>query len=108
MYTIVDSGNSQHYKGMFGKDVPGGYQEFLCVPAHNLHLLPDDLSFAHAAVLGCAFSTSLHALYKVCGLVVFSSAVRILLNDISLCRLTVMEIHLFIFRDDCKEVKMWL
>ena len=50
---------------MFGKDISGGYQQYICVPSRNIIEIPDDLSFAHASVLGCAFSTSLHALYKV-------------------------------------------
>jgi 2-desacetyl-2-hydroxyethyl bacteriochlorophyllide A dehydrogenase len=49
---------------MLGKDRDGGYGEFVCVPARNAFLLPDEVPFPAAAVLMCSSSTSLHALRK--------------------------------------------
>lgn len=60
------SGN-EHFciKGqMIGKHLDGGYAEYIAVPARNAILLPDEVSFEHAAVLMCSSATSLHALRK--------------------------------------------
>jgi len=49
---------------MIGKDRDGGYAEFICVPSGNAIALPDAIPFAQAAVMMCAYATSLHALRK--------------------------------------------
>lgn len=47
---------------MIGKDINGGYQEFISVPAANAIPTADCLSFSHAAVLCCSTATCFHAL----------------------------------------------
>jgi propanol-preferring alcohol dehydrogenase len=49
---------------MIGKNLDGGYAEYIAVPARNAIPLPDEISFEHAAVLMCSSATSLHALRK--------------------------------------------
>ena len=49
---------------MIGKDVNGGYAEYIAVPTRGVFKLPDSVSFEHAAVMMCSSSTSLHALRK--------------------------------------------
>ena len=49
---------------MIGKDVDGGYAEFFVVPEQNAIALPEEIPFAHGAVMMCSYSTSLHALRK--------------------------------------------
>jgi len=49
---------------MIGKDRDGGYAEYICVPEQNAFTLPDEIPFAHAAVMMCSFATALHALRK--------------------------------------------
>jgi D-arabinose 1-dehydrogenase-like Zn-dependent alcohol dehydrogenase len=49
---------------MIGKDRDGGYAEYICVPEQNAFTIPDEIPFAHAAVMMCSFATSLHALRK--------------------------------------------
>lgn len=49
---------------MIGKDVDGGYAEYISVPTRGLFKLPDSVSFEHASVMMCSSSTSLHALRK--------------------------------------------
>ncbi len=49
---------------MIGKDRDGGYAEYICVPERNAFTLPDEVPFAHAAVMMCSFATVLHALRK--------------------------------------------
>jgi D-arabinose 1-dehydrogenase-like Zn-dependent alcohol dehydrogenase len=50
---------------MIGKDRDGGYAQYICVPEQNAFTLPDEIPFAHAAVMMCSFATALHALRKV-------------------------------------------
>ena len=50
--------------GMIGKSRDGGYAEYICVPARCAVVLPESISFEHAAVMMCASATSLHALHK--------------------------------------------
>ncbi|HTM85214.1 MAG TPA: alcohol dehydrogenase catalytic domain-containing protein [Mycobacterium sp.] len=45
-----------------GWHYPGGYAESVTVPANALARIPDELSFAEAAPLGCAGVTTYHAL----------------------------------------------
>ena len=49
---------------MIGKDRDGGYAEYICVPEQNAFTLPDEIPFAHAAIMMCSFATALHALRK--------------------------------------------
>ncbi len=49
---------------MIGKDVDGGFAEFLVVPASNLLPLPEPIPFEQGAILGCAVSTTYHALRR--------------------------------------------
>jgi len=49
---------------MVGKDVDGGFAEYVKVPARNVLKLPDSMPFDQAAILGCAVSTAYHALRR--------------------------------------------
>lgn len=49
---------------MIGKDIAGGYAEFIRIPARNAVLLPDEVPFEHGAVLMCSTATVFHALRK--------------------------------------------
>ena len=49
---------------MIGKDVDGGFAEYVRVPASNLLTIPDSVPFEQAAVLGCAVATAYHALRR--------------------------------------------
>ena len=49
---------------MIGKHRPGGFAEFIVMPARSVFKLPDAVSFAHGAVLMCSSATALHALRK--------------------------------------------
>ncbi|MHA1591411.1 MAG: alcohol dehydrogenase catalytic domain-containing protein [Candidatus Heimdallarchaeaceae archaeon] len=49
---------------MIGKDVDGGYAEYIAVPTRGICRLPDSVSFEHASVMMCSSATSLHALKK--------------------------------------------
>jgi propanol-preferring alcohol dehydrogenase len=49
---------------MIGKDIAGGFAEFIAIPARNAVPLPDEVSFEHGAVLMCSTATAFHALRK--------------------------------------------
>ena len=49
---------------MIGKDVDGGYAEYIAVPTRGIYKIPDAISFEHAAVMMCSSATSLHAIKK--------------------------------------------
>jgi propanol-preferring alcohol dehydrogenase len=49
---------------MIGKHRDGGYAEFVKVPARSLFALPDEIAFAHGAIMMCSSATALHALNK--------------------------------------------
>ncbi len=49
---------------MIGKHRDGGYAEFINVPARNVFVLPDDISFEQGAIMMCSSATALHALNK--------------------------------------------
>ncbi len=49
---------------MIGKDINGGYAEYIAVPTKGVFKVPDSVSYEHAAVMMCSSSTSLHALKK--------------------------------------------
>jgi len=53
----------EHY-AMIGKDVDGGFAEYIAVPARNLVRLPEGMPMEQEAILGCAVSTPLHALRR--------------------------------------------
>lgn len=47
---------------MLGKDRDGGFAERIVVPAQNAVPIPDEVSFAEAAVMMCSTATAYHAL----------------------------------------------
>jgi D-arabinose 1-dehydrogenase-like Zn-dependent alcohol dehydrogenase len=49
---------------MLGKDIAGGYAEYVAVPGRNAVPLHEDLPFVHGAVLMCSSATVFHALRK--------------------------------------------
>jgi len=49
---------------MIGKHCDGGYAQYIAVPEINAVPLPEEISFAHGAVLMCSSATSFHALRK--------------------------------------------
>ena len=49
---------------MIGAQRPGGYAEFVAVPARNAVVLPESVSYVHGAVMMCSSATSLHALHR--------------------------------------------
>lgn len=44
-----------------GFNADGGFADYICVPVRNCVLLPDHVSTAEAAIMGCAGSTAVHA-----------------------------------------------
>lgn len=60
------SGNEQFCPSgeMIGKHRPGGYADFVVVPAASVVALPDSVPFEHGAVMMCSTATSFHALRK--------------------------------------------
>jgi 2-desacetyl-2-hydroxyethyl bacteriochlorophyllide A dehydrogenase len=49
---------------MIGKDVDGGFAEYLRAPAECTLKLPDRIPFDQGAIMGCAVSTAYHALKR--------------------------------------------
>lgn len=49
---------------MIGKNIDGGYAEYIAVPTRGIFKLPDSVSFEHAAVMMCSTATTLHAIKK--------------------------------------------
>jgi 2-desacetyl-2-hydroxyethyl bacteriochlorophyllide A dehydrogenase len=49
---------------MIGKDVDGGFAEYVKVPARSILKLPKALPFEQAAIMGCAVPTAYHALRR--------------------------------------------
>jgi 2-desacetyl-2-hydroxyethyl bacteriochlorophyllide A dehydrogenase len=49
---------------MIGKHRDGGYAEFIKLPARNVFVLPDEISFEAGAIMMCSSATALHALNK--------------------------------------------
>jgi len=49
---------------MLGKDVDGGYAEYVAVPARNAVPMHEDVPFEHGAVMMCSSATVFHALRK--------------------------------------------
>ncbi|CUU54785.1 NADPH:quinone reductase [Parafrankia irregularis] len=53
---------------VLGGNAPGGYAEYVLVPALNAHLVPDHVPLAEAALLPTIWTTAWHALSPVGGL----------------------------------------
>lgn len=49
---------------MIGKDVDGGFAEYIKVPARNVLELTKTIPFEQGAIMGCAVSTAFHALRR--------------------------------------------
>ncbi|MEM2202680.1 MAG: zinc-binding dehydrogenase [Candidatus Bathyarchaeia archaeon] len=49
---------------MIGKDVDGGFAEYIKVPYRNVLKLPEAIPFEQGAIMGCAVSTAFHALKR--------------------------------------------
>jgi 2-desacetyl-2-hydroxyethyl bacteriochlorophyllide A dehydrogenase len=49
---------------MVGLDRAGGYAELVAVPARNVHLVPEGVDTAVAAIMMCSTATSFHALRR--------------------------------------------
>ena len=49
---------------MIGKYRPGGYAEYISLPARSVFKLPNEIPFEQGAILMCSSSTSFHALQK--------------------------------------------
>jgi len=49
---------------MIGKDIPGGYAEYITVPAWNAIPVPEGVSLEDAAIMMCSTATVFHALRK--------------------------------------------
>ena len=49
---------------MIGKYRPGGYAEYICLPARSVFKLPDGIPFEQAAIMMCSSATSFHALRR--------------------------------------------
>jgi propanol-preferring alcohol dehydrogenase len=54
----------ENFGGHVGVSIPGGYAEYVALPARNLVAIPDDLSFPEASVIANAIGTPYHALTK--------------------------------------------
>ena len=52
-----------HYR-MIGKNIDGGFAEFVKVPVRSIIKLPSGLAFEQAALMGCAVPTAYHALKR--------------------------------------------
>jgi D-arabinose 1-dehydrogenase-like Zn-dependent alcohol dehydrogenase len=53
-----------HLRGIIGVTLPGGFAEYLKVPARNLLPLPDAVSFDRGGLASCAAITAVHAFRK--------------------------------------------
>jgi 2-desacetyl-2-hydroxyethyl bacteriochlorophyllide A dehydrogenase len=49
---------------MIGKYRPGGYAEYICLPARSVFKLPEEIPFEQGAIMMCSSSTSFHALRR--------------------------------------------
>jgi alcohol dehydrogenase, propanol-preferring len=49
---------------MIGKDVDGGFAEYVKVPARSIVKIPSTIPFEQAAIMGCAVPTAYHALKR--------------------------------------------
>ena len=58
----------ERFGGHVGVDIPGGYAEYVVVPARNLVPIPDPIGFPEASVIANAIGTPYHALVVRMGL----------------------------------------
>ncbi len=58
----------ERFRGHIGVNVPGGYAEYVVLPARNLVPIPDDLDLPAASILANAIGTPFHALAVRMGL----------------------------------------
>jgi propanol-preferring alcohol dehydrogenase len=56
--------NLCEYYQMIGKDLDGGFAEYIKVPTKNVFKLPKNIQLNQAAIIGCAVSTAFHALNR--------------------------------------------
>src|SRR5699024_554363 len=49
---------------MVGKDINGGYAEYVTAPARNAIPVPDDVAIEAAAIMMCSSATAFHTLRK--------------------------------------------
>lgn len=71
---LITCGNCEHcvagleqfcvHGRMIGKDVHGGFAEFIVIPARNAIPVPDTVDMAAAAIMMCSTATAFHALHK--------------------------------------------
>ncbi len=54
----------ENFGGHVGVSIPGGYAEYVALPARNLVAISDDLAFPEASVIANAIGTPYHALTK--------------------------------------------
>ena len=61
-----NKGNEQFCKSgsMIGKYRPGGYAEYISLPARSVFKLPIEIPFEQGAIMMCSSATSFHALQK--------------------------------------------
>jgi propanol-preferring alcohol dehydrogenase len=52
----------ENFGGHVGVNIPGGYAEYVAVPARNLVPIPDDLGMPEASILANAIGTPYHAI----------------------------------------------
>lgn len=74
LHYMVTCGNCEYCKmgseqfctsgSMIGKYRPGGYAEYICLPARSVFKLPEEIPFEQGAIMMCSSSTSYHALKK--------------------------------------------
>ena len=58
----------ENFGGHVGVNIPGGYAEYVVLPARNLVLIPNDLEFPEASIIANAIGTPYHALVVRMGL----------------------------------------
>lgn len=58
----------ESFGGHIGVNIPGGYAEYVVIPARNLAAIPDGLDFAQASMVANAIGTPYHALVARMGL----------------------------------------
>ena len=58
----------ENFGGHIGVNIPGGYAEYVVVPARNLAAIPDELDLVPASMLANAIGTPHHALFARMGL----------------------------------------
>ncbi len=64
MMCSTDRDNYCSQAKMLGKNIDGGFAEYLIAPARNAFVFPESIPFAHAALISDAVGTPFHALRK--------------------------------------------